>query len=52
MKIAVADTCFLLNWARFHQREDILEKFDKIVVPEPVLDEIKDIEAKRLVASR
>ena len=50
MKIAIADSCFLINWSRFHQSSDILRLFVKIVVPEIILDELKDARAKKMIA--
>ena len=50
MKIAIADSCFLINWARFHQRNDILKVFNKIVIPEIILDELEDVEVRRMIA--
>jgi len=43
LRIAVVDSCFLINWSRFHQSADILRVFSKIVIPEPVLEELGDL---------
>ena len=51
MRIAVVDSCFLINWSRFHQSADILRVFSKIVIPEPVLEEIEDVRAKKILAT-
>ena len=51
MRIAVVDSCFLINWSRFHQSADILQVFSRIVVPEPVLEELEDVRAKRILAA-
>jgi len=51
LRIAVVDSCFLINWSRFHQSADILQVFSRIVVPEPVLEELEDVRAKRILAA-
>jgi len=38
--IAVSDTCFLIDWARFSLRDCIFSLFNKILIPKQVLDEI------------
>ena len=40
MSIAVADTCFLVHWLRFRDRERLFEVFDSVAVPVIVLDEM------------
>lgn len=40
MSTAVADTCFLVHWLRFRDRERIFEVFESIAVPVMVLDEM------------
>jgi len=40
MSTAVADTCFLVHWLRFRERERIFEVFESIAVPVIVLDEM------------
>jgi predicted nucleic acid-binding protein len=40
MSTAVADTCFLVHWLRFRERERIFEVFESIAVPVMVLDEM------------
>ena len=38
---AVADTCFLIDWARFRHRDLIFKLFKTVFVPETILHEIK-----------
>jgi predicted nucleic acid-binding protein len=40
MSTAVADTCFLVHWLRYRDRERIFEVFESIAVPVMVLDEM------------
>jgi hypothetical protein len=40
MSTAVADTCFLVHWLRFRDRERIFEVFESVAVPVIVLDEM------------
>ena len=40
MKIAIADTCFLINWLKYKRKNDILKLFKLIMIPLPVLDEL------------
>ena len=39
--IGVADTCFLIDWARFSQRDLLFELFEFMLVPEQVLAEVR-----------
>jgi len=39
--IGVADTCFLIDWARFSQRDLLFELFELVLVPEQVLAEVR-----------
>ena len=38
--IAIADTCFLIDWIRYRRREILFQIFDVVYVPEEVLREI------------
>ncbi|HDD34040.1 MAG TPA: hypothetical protein ENG30_02700 [Thermofilaceae archaeon] len=38
--IAIADTCFLVNWLRYRDRERIFQAYSSIAVPLLVLDEL------------
>ena len=40
-RIAIADTCFIIDWARYRNREIIFRVFDIVFIPEAVLREIK-----------
>jgi predicted nucleic acid-binding protein len=40
MSAAVADTCFLVHWLRFRDRERLFEVFDSVAVPAMVLEEM------------
>ena len=39
--IAIADTCFLIDWIRYRRREILFQLFNIVFVPESVLNEIK-----------
>ena len=39
--IGVADTCFLIDWARFSLRDLLFKLFELVVVPEQVLAEVR-----------
>ncbi len=38
---AVADTCFLIDWARFRRRDLLFRLFKTVFVPEDVLNEVR-----------
>ena len=38
---AVADTCFLIDWARYRRRDILFRLFRVVFVPEQVLNEVK-----------
>jgi len=38
---AIADTSFLVDWARYGKRDPIFQVFDVVYVPESVLRELK-----------
>ncbi len=38
---AIADTCFLIDWARYRRRDTLFNLFRTVFVPEEVLNEIK-----------
>ena len=38
--VAIADTCFLIDWARWRRRDAIFGVFRFVFVPESVLDEV------------
>ncbi|MCD6084641.1 MAG: hypothetical protein J7J20_03775 [Desulfurococcales archaeon] len=39
--IAIADTCFLIDWARFRRRNVLFKLFRTVFVPEDVLNEVR-----------
>jgi len=39
---AVVDACFFINWSQFKQRDDIFKLFHTLIIPEIVLDEIRN----------
>ena len=38
---AIADTCFLIDWARYRRRDILFQLFRVVFVPEQVLNEVK-----------
>ena len=38
--IAIADTCFLVNWLRYRRRNDIFKLYKSLAIPFIVLDEL------------
>ena len=38
---AIADTCFLIDWARYRRRDILFKLFRTVFVPEQVLNEIR-----------
>lgn len=38
---AIADTCFLIDWARYRRRDILFKLFAAVFVPEQVLDEVR-----------
>ncbi len=38
---AIADTCFLIDWARYRKRDILFNLFDAVFVPEEVISEIR-----------
>ncbi|MET1100855.1 MAG: hypothetical protein ABWW69_00020 [Pyrodictiaceae archaeon] len=38
---AIADTCFLIDWARYRRRDVLFQLFRTVFVPEQVLDEVR-----------
>ena len=38
---AIADTCFLIDWARYRRRDILFKLFRTVFVPEQVLDEVR-----------
>ncbi len=49
-EIAIADTCFLIDWARYRRRDILFELFSTVFVPEQVLGEIVSEETVKWVA--
>ncbi len=49
--IAVSDTCFLIDWARFSRRDLLFRIFDKVLVPKQILDEVKSLTTVEFVSS-
>ncbi|PLJ78215.1 hypothetical protein [Infirmifilum sp. SLHALR2] len=50
-RFAIADTCFVIDWARFRHRDLIFRVFSTVFVPESVLREIKSENTVEWVAS-
>jgi len=50
-RFAVADTCFVIDWARFSKRDLLFELFDAVFVPESVLSEVKSERTVEFLAS-
>ena len=42
----MVDTCFLINWTYFRQREDLFKLFSRLVIPSIIYSEVKDKEVK------
>ncbi len=42
LKLAISDTCFIIDWAYYRRRSILTEIFKTILVPEQVLAEIED----------
>ncbi len=51
MLSAVADTCFLIDWARFRRRDLLTKLFNKIVVTQHILDEVRSNYTIEYIAS-
>ncbi len=43
---AVVDACFFINWSYFRQRDDLFKLFHTLIVPEIILNEIRDSSAR------
>jgi len=39
--IAVADTCFIIDWARYSNRHVLFKVFNRVLIPRQVLDEVR-----------
>jgi len=39
--MAVADTCFIIDWARYTRSRVLFQVFDRVLVPRQVLDEVR-----------
>ena len=50
-EFAIADTCFLIDWALWRRRDSLFKVFRVVFVPESVLNEIKGEETISWVAS-
>ncbi len=48
---AIADTCFLIDWARYRRRDILFELFSTVFVPEQVLDEVVSEETIEWIAN-
>jgi len=51
-QFAIADTCFLIDWARYRDRDLLFKIFNAVFVPESVLREIKSEATVSWVASK
>ncbi|MHC1628634.1 MAG: hypothetical protein ACXQTI_07380 [Candidatus Nezhaarchaeales archaeon] len=38
--IAIADTCFIIDWSTYRRRDEIFKIFDLVLIPEQVLSEV------------
>jgi len=50
-EFAIADTCFLIDWARYRRRDLLFSLFRTVFVPESVLREVKSGETIAWIAS-
>jgi hypothetical protein len=50
VSLAIVDACFLINWSWFRQRNDLLNLFTRLVVPTPVLVEVRTERARSYLA--
>ncbi|RLI08625.1 hypothetical protein DRO32_02005 [Candidatus Bathyarchaeota archaeon] len=50
MGSAVIDTCFLINWARFSEREKLKLLFDRLFMPEITFSEVRSMVALGLAS--
>jgi len=51
VRFAIADTCFVIDWARFRYRDLLFKLFKAVYVPELVLKEVKSESTVEWVAS-
>jgi len=42
LKLAISDTCFIIDWSYYRKREVLIELFQTILLPEQVLEEVED----------
>ncbi|RLF07296.1 MAG: hypothetical protein DRJ60_02980 [Thermoprotei archaeon] len=38
--IAIADTCFIIDWSTYRRRDEIFKIFELVLIPEQVLSEV------------
>jgi len=48
---AIADTCFLIDWARFRRKDMLFKLFKAVFVPEDVLNEVRSEETIAWISS-
>jgi len=51
-EFAIADTCFLIDWARYRDRDILFKVFNVVFIPETVLREVKSEGTITWIASR
>jgi len=49
--MAIADTCFIIDWARYSRREILQQLFDRVLIPRQVLDEVRAEATVSFIAS-
>ncbi|RLE80548.1 MAG: DNA-binding protein [Thermoprotei archaeon] len=52
LKLAISDTCFIIDWAYYRRRSVLIEIFKTVLVPEQVLAEIEDEESISWVSAQ
>ena len=50
MSFAIADTCFLIDWALWRRRNCLFKLFDTVFVPEAILNEVRSEETISWIA--
>ena len=50
MPPAIVDARFLINWSRFRQRDDLPSLSTRLVIPKPVLVEVRTERARSYLA--
>jgi len=50
VELAIVDTCFLINWAKFRQKNDIFNIFSKLIIPSIIYTEVRSGSARSFIA--